>query len=234
MKTVNRPVKTLVCAALIVVLTACAADDPNRSAKTGAAIGAVLGAIAGNQSKSDKGKYVGAVVGAIAGGAVGHYMDKQRAELEKKLKAETEAKELQITKLSDDTLKIGIASDASFDVNAAQLKPQALTTFTKISNVLKDYDKTVIHIVGHTDSSGADSYNQSLSERRAASVASYMTSQGLDATRVREEGRGEREPIASNSTKEGQTQNRRVDVVIKAVVEGNEQQAWTPPPYLGS
>ena len=225
--------KTLICAVLVLALGACA-DDPNRDTERGAAIGAVVGAIAGNHSKSDKGRYVGAVVGAIAGAGVGHYMDKQRQELEAKLKAETEAKELEITKLSDDSLKIGIASDASFDVGNAQLKPQALQTFAKIATVLKDYDKTVVHVVGHTDSTGSDSSNKSLSERRAASVASYMESQGLVATRVREEGRGEHEPIASNATKDGQAKNRRVDIVLKAVVEGREQDAWTPPPNLGS
>lgn len=233
MKQLKTTLTTLVCAGLILALSSCA-DDPNRDTKRGAAIGAVLGAIAGNQSKSDKGKYVGAVVGAIAGAGVGHYMDKQRQELEAKLKAEREAKELVITRLSDDALKIGVASDASFDVGNAQLKPQALNTFAKIGGVLKDYDKTVIHVVGHTDSRGSDQFNQSLSESRAASVASYLESQGVPGTRIRQEGRGKREPIADNSTKDGQTKNRRVDIVIKPVVEGQEQNAWTPPPYLGS
>lgn len=226
--------RIFVVAAVIAALTACAADDPNRDAKTGAAIGAVLGAIAGNQSKSSKGKYVGAIVGALGGAAVGNYMDKQRMELEKKLKAEREAKELEITQLPGGALKIGIASDASFDVDSAQLRPEALNTFAKIAAVLKDYDKTVVHIVGHTDSTGSAEYNQSLSERRAASVASYLQAQGMDASRLREEGRGKREPIASNDTKENQKKNRRVDIVIKPVIEGQEQEAWTPPPYLGA
>lgn len=227
--------KQAVCAVVIAVLVvACAADDPNRDAKTGAAIGAVLGAIAGNQSKSKKGKYVGAVVGAIAGAGVGAYMDKQRRELEAKLKAEAEAKELVITKLGDDALKIGIASDASFDVGNAQMKPEALATFAKIAGVLKDYDKTVIHVVGHTDSTGSDSLNQTLSANRAASVGNYLSQEGVPMSRIREEGRSKREPVADNSTADGRKKNRRVDIVIKPVIEGQEDSAWTPPPYLGS
>ena len=238
MKPAMNRIKTFIAAALVGALIAgCATDDPNRSAKTGVAIGAVLGAIAGSQINKDdkkKGAVIGAVVGALGGGAVGAYMDKQRAELERKLKAETEARELSITKIGDDALKIGIASDASFDVGSAHLKPDALNTYAKIASVLKDYDKTVIHIVGHTDSTGTDENNQSLSERRAATVGSYLTGNGLVAGRVREEGRGEREAIASNDSKDGKQKNRRVDIIIKPVIEGREEQAWTSPPYLGS
>ncbi|MDD3762071.1 MAG: OmpA family protein [Nevskiales bacterium] len=224
-----------VCAAVIAGVTACAADDPNRRAKTGAAIGAVVGGVLGNQVSHARGApIVGAVVGAIAGGAVGNYMDKQAAELERQLAEEAAREELQITRISGDALKIGIASDVSFDVDSAQIKPDALNTYAKIANVLKTYDKTVIHVVGHTDSTGSDEYNQSLSERRAASVGNYLSAQGVPASRVRQEGRGEREPIASNQTTDGRRKNRRVDIVIKPVIEGQENQAWTPPPYLGS
>ena len=234
----THPVKALIAGGVIVAMTsgglvACA-ESPNRDAARGAAIGAVLGAVVGNQSKSKKGKYVGAAIGALAGAGVGHYMDRQRADLKAKLKAEEEAQLLKITELSEDTLKVGVASDASFDVGSAQLRAESLNTYGKIGAILKSYDKTVIHIVGHTDSTGSDQLNQTLSENRAASVATYLTNLGLDPARIRQEGRGEREPIASNTSKDGQKQNRRVDIVIKAVVEGNEEAAWTPPPYLGS
>ncbi len=226
--------KILGVGALSLSLVACATDDPNRRAKTGAAVGALIGAVAGHQVDGDKGRYIGAVVGAIAGGAVGNYMDKQQAELERELAAEAARKELRITRLSGDALKIGVASDASFGVDRSDLTATAQATFGKIAEVLKDYDKTVIHVVGHTDSTGSDSYNQGLSERRANSVQSYITQNGVLYDRVRTEGRGEREPIASNETGAGRAQNRRVDIVIKAVVEGQEQQAYAPPPYLGS
>lgn len=230
----NKTIKIMLAATLVGGLTACAADDPNKRAKTGAAIGAVLGAVAGHQIDDGRGRYIGAAVGAIAGGAAGHYMDKQALELEQKLSAERARNELQITRLSGDALKIGVASDASFDVDSAQLRPEAMNTFTKIAAVLKDYDKTVIHVVGHTDSDGTDSHNQGLSDRRAGSVATYISGQGVPGNRVRQEGRGEREPVANNGSSEGKRKNRRVDIVIKPVIEGQEDQAWTPPPYLGA
>jgi outer membrane protein OmpA-like peptidoglycan-associated protein len=203
-------------------------------AKTGAAIGAVAGAVIGKQVSDARGApIVGAVVGAIAGGAVGNYMDKQKAELERQLAAEAARNELNITQLADGSLKVGVASDVSFDLNSAQLRPEALNTYAKIANVLKTYDKTVVHVVGHTDTSGSDSHNQGLSERRAAAVASYMGGQGLPGERVRQEGRGEREPLVRTGDNVKEARNRRVDIVIKPVVEGQEQQAWVPPPYLG-
>ncbi|MDP9140428.1 MAG: glycine zipper domain-containing protein, partial [Pseudomonadota bacterium] len=151
--------------ALIAVLTfslaACATDDPNKRAKTGAAIGALAGAVLGNQVSGARGApIVGAVVGAIAGGAVGNYMDKQKAELNRQLAAEAARDELAISELPDGSLKIGIASDVSFDIDSAQIRPDALNTYAKIANILKTYDKTVVHIVGHTDTSGSTQHNQ--------------------------------------------------------------------------
>lgn len=226
--------KVALVAVLTASLAACATDDPNKRAKTGAAIGALAGAVLGNQVSGARGApIVGAVVGAIAGGAVGNYMDKQKAELNRQLAAEAARDELAITQLPDGSLKIGIASDVSFDIDSAQIRPDALNTYAKIANILKTYDKTVVHIVGHTDSSGSAEHNQGLSERRAASVSSYMTGQGLPGSRVRQEGRGERELLVRTGDGVKESRNRRVDIVIKPVVEGQEQQAWAPPPYLG-
>lgn len=228
-------IKPVVLSIAVASLAGCAADDPHKRAKVGAGIGAVVGAVIGDSVSDARGApIVGAAVGAIAGGAVGNYMDKQQRELERQLAEEAARNELRIVRLSDDSLKIGIASDVSFDVGSATLLPGALTTYSKIANILKTYDKTVIHVVGHTDSTGTADFNQGLSERRAASVSSYLAQGGVPAARVREEGRGLREPVADNGTKEGRSRNRRVDIVLKPVVEGNEQAAWTPPPYLGS
>ncbi|MGQ0701132.1 MAG: OmpA family protein [Panacagrimonas sp.] len=226
--------KPLLVSVAVMGLASCA-GDPNKRTKIGAGAGAVVGAVIGNAvSDARGGPIVGAVVGAIAGGAVGRYMDKQQQELEKQLAEEASRNELQIVRLADDSLKIGIASDVSFDVNSATIKPEALATYGKIASILKTYDKTVIHVVGHTDSTGSADYNQGLSQRRSASVGSYIAQGGVPMTRVREEGRGLREPISDNGTAEGRTKNRRVDIVLKPVVEGSEQSAWTPPPYLGS
>jgi outer membrane protein OmpA-like peptidoglycan-associated protein len=226
--------KPLVVSVTILGLSACA-DDPNRNTKIGAGAGAVLGAVLGNTVSDARGApIVGAAVGALAGGSVGNYMDKQKQAMQKQLAEEASRDELAITTMSDGSLKVGVASDVSFDVDSATLKPAALNTYAKIANVLKTYDKTVIHVVGHTDSTGSAQHNQQLSERRAASVANYLTQQGVPGARLRQEGRGAREPVASNDTAAGREKNRRVDIVIKPVVEGNEQAAWTPPPYLGS
>ena len=232
--TVRTHTRIALVTALAVGLTACAADDPNKRAKRGAAIGALIGAVAGHQVDGDKGRYVGAVVGALAGGAVGNYMDKQAAELERQLAAEAARDELQITRIANDALKIGIASDVSFPFDSADVKPGAQATYSKIANVLKDYDKTIVHVVGHTDTSGSASYNQGLSERRAQSVSNLMSSYGLNTARMLTEGRGEREPLVKTGDGVNEAANRRVDIVIKPVVEGQEQQAYAPPPYLGS
>lgn len=221
------------CVAMVVLATGCATDDPNRRSKIGAAIGAVVGGVVGHQADGDKGKYVGAVVGAIAGAAVGNYMDEQHEELQKELAAEAARNELQIIELPGNALKIGLASEVSFDVGKHDIKSSALPTYQKIGDILSSYDKTIIHVVGHTDSSGSDEYNQALSERRASSVGNQLIANGVVNSRVRLEGRGEREPIADNSTAEGRSRNRRVDIVIKPIVEGREHEAYSPPPYLG-
>lgn len=220
--------------ATTLAITGCATDDPNKRSKIGAAIGAVVGGVAGHQADGKKGKYVGAVVGAIAGAAVGNYMDKQHAELQKQLAEEAARNELQIVELPGDALKIGLASEVSFDVDKYAIKPSALPTYQKIGSILQSYDKTIIHVVGHTDSTGSDQYNQTLSERRSNAVGTELIHQGVANTRVRLEGRGEREPIADNGTPEGRTRNRRVDIVIKPIIEGREHEAYAPPPYLGS
>ena len=227
--------KPFIAALVAVGLAGCATGDfQNRDAVIGAGVGAVLGGVIGNQvSHADGAPIVGAVIGAIAGGAVGNYMDKQRLELKEKLAQEERNKALAITQLAPDTIKIGVASDASFDVGSATLSPAAQATFAKIAATLKDYDKTVIHVVGHTDTLGSAENNQSLSDRRAAAVGSYIESQGLIAGRVREEGRGERELLVRTPDQTNEARNRRVDIIIKAVVQGNEQAAYTPPPYLG-
>jgi outer membrane protein OmpA-like peptidoglycan-associated protein len=226
--------KTLIILTAATLIAGCAADDKHRRAKTGAGIGAIVGGILGHQADGDKGKYVGAAVGAIAGAAVGDYMDEQHAEMQKELAREAARNELSITRMSDGSLRVGVASDVSFDVDSAEIKFNARQTYEKIAGVLKTYGKTIIHVVGHTDSDGSDQHNQGLSERRADSVANLLANSGVKTERLRTEGRGEREPVASNSTAAGKAKNRRVDIVIKPIVEGNESAAEAPPPYLGS
>lgn len=216
------------------LMSACA---NNRYDKTGigAGVGALAGAVIGHQlgDNSDTNTAIGAVVGGLAGAAVGRYMDNQEYDLKKRLQAERAADLLNITRLNGNALKIGVASDSSFAVDSATLSQQAQVTFNKIATVLKDYEKTAIHVVGHTDSTGSAQYNMELSRKRAASVANFLTGHGVNAKRVLTWARGESEPIASNATKAGRTANRRVDIVIKPIVEGNAAAAFSVPPYLG-
>ena len=225
------PVRSLpVLIASVALLTGCATDDPNRRAKTGAIIGAVAGAVIGNQGDRDSERYLGAAVGALTGAAVGNYMDRQQRELEARLADEQRREALDITEVGNNALKIGIASDATFAFDSAEIEPQFRPTYRKIASVLSDYEKTIVHVIGHTDSVGSASYNIDLSERRARAVGVYLRDRGVSGDRLIYEGRGERESIASNETVEGRRQNRRVDIVIKPIVEGREEAAYEPPP----
>jgi len=216
----------------VLVLTGCMQqNDPNRRAQTGALVGAVAGAVLGHQLDDDSGKWVGAAVGALTGAAVGNYMDNQQRDFESSLAQERRANELQIERLKDDTLKLTVDSEVSFDFGKADIKPAFKPSLDKLAEVIRKYDRTVVHIVGHTDNIGSDAYNQRLSEERARAVGDYLISRGVPASRLRTEGRGEREPRASNATEAGRQLNRRVEIFVKPLVEGQEQKAYESPRY---
>jgi len=214
---------------LLVTLSGCATDDPNRRAKTGAAIGAVAGAVLGHQIDGDKGRFIGAAAGAMAGGAVGNYMDKQQRELEAQLAEERRNNQIELERLKNNVLKVNLNSEVSFDFNKADIKPGFYGSLNKLASVVAKYNNTIVHIVGHTDDRGSDSYNQQLSERRALAVKDYLAANGVTASRIRTEGRGESEPRATNATPEGRAMNRRVEIYLKPVVEGQESDAYQPP-----
>ncbi len=227
-------IKYSLIASLVAALLVACVDDPNRSGKIGAGVGAVIGGVLGKQvSKADGAPIVGVIVGALAGGAVGNYMDRQRSELKRKLETEERNRQLSISQMADGALKVAVAADVTFDTGSAQLKPAAINALAKLASTLQDYNATVIHVVGHTDSVGTPEFNQGLSERRAASVSAFLTRQGVPAQRIREEGRGERELLLRSGDQVSEPGNRRVDIVIKAIVQGDEQAAYAPPGYLG-
>lgn len=216
---------------IMVSLFGCATDDPNRRAKTGAAIGAVTGAILGHQVSHDRGAVVGAVAGALGGAAVGNYMDNQQRDFNSAMSEEQRQNEIDLERMKDDTLKLTMNSEVSFDYDSATVKPAFRDTLDKLADLLRKYDRTVVHVIGHTDSSGSDAYNQSLSERRARAVMDYLISRGVNVDRLRSEGRGEREPRDSNASEAGRQLNRRVEVYMKPIVEGQEQKAYESPQY---
>ncbi len=215
-----------------VAIAGCATqNDPNQRAKVGAAVGAVAGAVLGHQLDDKSGRWVGAAVGALAGGGVGHYMDRQQQEFEAAMQRERDANQLEIERLRDDTLKLTVDSEVSFDFGKSDIKPTFRPSLDKLAQLIMKYDRTVVHVVGHTDSIGSDGYNQTLSEQRALRVGDYLASYGVPRQRLRTEGRGEREPRAENTTEAGRQLNRRVEVFVKPIVEGREQQAYESPRY---
>lgn len=221
--------KTTVIATAVLITVGCAVDDPNRRAKAGAAIGALAGGVLGNQTSSKNGKYVGAAVGALTGAAVGNYMDKQQRRMEQQLAQEQANQEISVTRIDEETLKVNVSSEVSFDVNQASIKANFRDSLNKVANVISEYDKTAIHVVGHTDSTGSNSYNQQLSEKRAGSVARYLSQNGIQRDRMRMAGRGEDRPVADNNSSAGRSENRRVEIYLKSIVEGRENDAFRSP-----
>jgi outer membrane protein OmpA-like peptidoglycan-associated protein len=225
--------KTLISLALAAVMaTGCLSeDDPNRRAKIGAATGAIAGAIIGNNvgDGSSTNRVIGAIVGGLAGGAVGNYMDKQARELERALEDELRAEYVTLERLDRDTIKLSLSSEASFDVDRSVVKSAFKPALQRVADVMRRYDQTVVHVVGHTDSTGSAAHNQALSERRAEAVAANLRSQGVSGNRLYTSGRGENEPRATNSTAEGRKLNRRVELFINAVVSGRENDAYRSP-----
>lgn len=215
----------------LAVLSGCA-DDPYQKTKIGAAVGAIVGAGAGaaiDSKNRGRGAAIGAAVGVLTGGGVGLYMDKQKKAIEEQLSKELTNHDVELRKLPDNSIEVDLKSEASFASGSSDMKPSFNTALAKLGGVVKQYDSTMVYIVGHTDNQGSDSFNQQLSERRATAVAGALTAAGVDPSRVRTEGRGESQPESSNATAEGRSDNRRVEIYLKPVVEGKEQEALQAP-----
>jgi outer membrane protein OmpA-like peptidoglycan-associated protein len=215
--------------AISIVLAGCASDGsgsgkrPMTNMETGAIIGAVGGAVVGGVAyKKDrtKGAIVGAVGGGLAGGAVGAYMDNQKRDLEKNLNREIQSGQARVEKLPNNVVRVTMTAQTAFDTNRAEIKPGFRSTMDKLSDVVIRYGKTTLTVVGHTDSTGSDEYNQKLSERRALAVAGYFESKDVNPLRLATLGKGESEPVASNGTERGRQANRRVEIYVEPVVEG--------------
>ena len=162
----------------------------------GAVGGYLLGDILGGRNDRTE-KIVGAGIGAIAGAGVGAYMDAQ----EKKLREQTAGTGVDVVRQGDDLL-LRMPSGISFATDQSSIQPQFYGTLNQVAATLKDYPKTMIDVLGHTDATGSDSYNQTLSERRASSVADYLAAQGVQSVRIATRGYGKTQPIATNDTAE--------------------------------
>jgi outer membrane protein OmpA-like peptidoglycan-associated protein len=178
--------------------------------KKGAAIGAAAGAVVGLLGEGELDEVLaGAAIGAGVGAGVGAYIDHQEERI-----AHIEG--TTVERVGEDTLLIHFDSDVLFDVDSAILSPDARVMLDRVADVLVDYPKTAVLAQGHTDSTGSESHNQELSERRARSVVNYLIGRGVDPTRLHAIGYGEAEPVADNASAEGRRRNRRVDLLLRA------------------
>jgi outer membrane protein OmpA-like peptidoglycan-associated protein len=208
-------------------LTACTTinpytGDPQLSNTTtgvvaGAGTGAVVGGLIGVATGKDPrvAALIGAGIGGLTGAAIGQYMDQQEAELRSQLQGTG----VSVTRVGNQII-LNMPSNITFSVDSATVQPQFIETLTSVGLVLKKFNKTVVDVYGHTDSSGSDQYNQDLSQRRAVSVATVLANQGIDQRRFFIEGKGESDPIASNATETGRSQNRRVEIQISPIQAG--------------
>ncbi|MEQ8515689.1 MAG: OmpA family protein [Chromatocurvus sp.] len=212
-------------ALLAVTLAACTTYDPytreaqTAKATTGAVIGGIAGAVvgiaAGDGSKDRRKKaLIGAGVGALAGGSVGYYMDQQEAKLRRQL----EGTGVSVTRHGNN-ITLNMPNNITFATDQANLRPEFPPVLDSVATVLEEYDKTIIEAAGHTDSTGADDYNQQLSEQRANAVSQYLRGQGVMDQRIISRGYGEDYPVASNATAEGRALNRRVELTLVPITE---------------
>ncbi len=217
-----RKVLQLPLAALVVSgmlgLGACSSwSNKAKGGVIGAGAGAAVGAAIGNQVGSTaKGAIVGAAVGGAAGAIIGHQMDQQAKELENEIEGAT------ITRVGEGIV-VTFDSGILFDFDSSALRQQARANLQELAENLREYERTDVLILGHTDATGSDAYNQQLSERRAQSAAGYLEQLGVAPSRVSTRGMGENDPVATNDTAEGRQLNRRVEVVIYADEEWREE-----------
>lgn len=217
----NRRIALLM--SLVFVLTACAinpyTDDRQASklaigAGVGAASGAVIGVLTADSKNRQRNALIGAGIGALAGGGVGYYMDVQEAKLRQRLRESG----VSVTRVGDQIL-LNMPGNITFATNSADINASFYEVLNSVSLVLNEYKNTTIDVLGHTDNVGSDAINQPLSERRALSVANYLAGQQVLPARLLVAGRGKYEPIASNNTPEGRSQNRRVTLQITPITQ---------------
>ncbi len=191
--------------------TGCASlSRTEKGAAAGAATGAVVGAAVGKaKGRTARGAILGAVVGGTAGALIGQRMDRQAAELKRTLD------DADVERVGEGII-VTFDSGILFDFDSAALRPEARANLDNLAESLSEYAQTEVLIIGHTDAIGSAGYNERLSRRRADAAVSYLKRLGISSKRLRREGRGETEPVASNETAGGRQENRRVEVVIYA------------------
>lgn len=221
------PSRLILAATLAALMTGCASQNPydnsqssgtqssggmSKTAKYGG-LGALAGAVAGAAIDHDnrgKGALIGAAVAGAAGAGYGYYVDKQEAELRRSM----EGTGVQVERQGD-TIQLIMPGNITFATDSAEIASSFYSPLNNLATSFRQYNQNSIEIVGHTDSTGSHQYNMSLSQRRAQSVASYLTAQGVDASRLSTRGAGPDQPVASNASADGRAQNRRVEVTLR-------------------
>ena len=214
---------TLALVAAMLPLSACVTDPTTGKRRISkAAIGGIGGAlggyllgdlIGGKRDRTEK--IVGAGIGALAGAGAGYYMDEQ----EKKLRQQTVGTGVNVTR-EGDNLVLDMPSEVTFGVDSANIDTGFRNTLDQVASTLTQYEKTYVDVMGHTDSTGSDAYNQTLSERRASAVADYLSIRGVQSARLATRGYGESQPKASNLDPAGRSANRRVEIRLVPVTQG--------------
>ena len=211
-------IRTSLCAVALgsLLLTGCASTGNPDTAKTrsGAAIGAGIGAVIGLLSKGDKfdNAAIGPAIGGLGGAAIGSYQDQQ----ERKLRAQLANSGVEVQRVGNN-ITLDMPGGVTFATNSADINANFYTVLDKVAATLGEFNQTVIEVAGHTDSTGSRAYNMSLSERRAGSVVSYLSSKGVARERMISVGAGPDHPVDTNDTPEGRAQNRRVEITIVPV-----------------
>lgn len=222
--------KLVICVSLLALTASGCATKAQTGGLVGTGVGAAVGAGLGQAiGRSTSATLIGAAAGAVAGGlagtAIGHYMDKQEADMRQAL-ANSEAasiqREQQVLAQAEssraqgdlDVLTVTFKSDYLFAVNSSILQAGAYDEIDRVATVLNKYPQTSIQVAGHTDSTGTEEYNMQLSQRRADAVKNALVGRGVNSARISTIGYGESKPVASNATEAGRQQNRRVEIRI--------------------
>lgn len=204
--------------ALALLASGCAnMSETQQNTAKGAGIGAAAGALiglataGGNKGKSAAtGAAAGAAVGALGGYIWSKRMEEQRAKMEQA----SAGTGIGVERTADNQIRVQIPSDAGFDVGRSAIRPQLASVLDKFAQSMREHPATEIRIIGHTDSTGSDAVNNPLSIERAASTRDYLVARGVAVSRISIDGRGSREPVASNDTAEGRAKNRRVEIFV--------------------
>ena len=223
----GRVVLSALCTVSLVATSACVTDPNTGHRKVsrtaiGAGAGIVGGLVIGGLLGGGTGRIIGAGIGGLAGASIGYTMDKQI----KELKERTAGSGVDVKAVDDgQAILVNLPNGVTFDTDSTLIKPGFRDTLDTVAASLNTYPNSLIDVYGHTDATGTDGYNQTLSENRARVVADYLVSKGVNQARIRSTGFGKTQPVATNDTPEGRAANRRVEIKIVPISQDDVARA---------